>query len=68
MDKRRTAQRMEEERAPRDDRASWSAEREDLAATLKKARKAQLAYLKNTEWMFSNQHFGEPLEHMPNYF
>jgi len=43
-------------------------EKEEQLANIRKAKKAHLSYLKNTEWMFSNQHFEEPLEHMANYF
>lgn len=46
----------------------WTHEKEDIQATLKKVKKNQMAYLKNTDWMFSNQHFEEPLEHMSPYF
>jgi hypothetical protein len=46
----------------------WANEREDIQATLKKVKKSQLAYIKNTDWMFSNQHFEEPIEHMSPYF
>jgi hypothetical protein len=46
----------------------WNPDREEIQAALKKVKKSQLAYIKITDWMFSNQHFEEPLEHMSPYF
>lgn len=43
-------------------------QREDIQAFLKKVKKTQSGYIKNTEWMFSNQHFEQPLEHMSSYY
>jgi hypothetical protein len=42
-------------------------EKEELQSILKKVKKSQLAYLKNTEWMFSNPNFQMPQEHISNY-
>ena len=66
MDKRK---RMDVESLSGEDKQTGVVlEREDVSSAMKKAKKVHLSYLKNTEWMFSNQHFEEPLEHMPNYF
>lgn len=42
--------------------------REEIQSQLKKIKKSQLAYVKNTDWMFSGQQFEAPLEHMPSYY
>lgn len=69
MDKNRS-RRMDIEAPHRDGQQQHihAHQKEEVQAFLKKVKKTQSAYIKNTEWMFSNQHFEQPLEHMSSYY
>lgn len=68
MNRKREQRNYAEPQAREPQTQAWTHEREDVQAALKKVKKSQLAYIKNTDWMFSNHHFEEPLEHMSPYF